>query len=187
MNLTTCSRKLFFPIAIFTSCAIIFTSCGGGEKNKEEIEAAKKPVVASFSRLLAEYERKIDALPNFYKTIKGDGTINGLDDATFQQSVTGFKSILASSPSAFVEADVEKVTKVNSDASDLASRIIASLESKPHLNESQSVRDLLGMHETVTNACAIAANEYNNAVATYNALEPKEKAISVKAQDSPPK
>lgn len=122
---------------------------------------ANEGVKTKFADLDAQYQRRMDLIPNVVETVKGS--------AKFEQStleaVVAARSAWATAKSA---GDIDgQVNAANSFDSAL-SRLLVTVEAYPDLKSTQAFRDLTVTLEGSENRIAVARRDYNGAVQTYN-------------------
>ncbi|HLC92118.1 MAG TPA: LemA family protein [archaeon] len=106
--------------------------------------------------LEAQYQRRVDLIPNVVNTVKG---VAGFEQETLTE-LTQLRSQWQTQP----EARIDTANQIES----ALSKLIIISENYPELQATQAYRDLIIELEGTENRVAFARTEYNNAVREYN-------------------
>ncbi|MEM5801632.1 MAG: LemA family protein [Candidatus Aenigmatarchaeota archaeon] len=137
---------IFLVISVWSTYNIIVT---------REIEVEKK-----WADLQAQYQRRIDLIPNLVETTKGY--------AQFEQStlirITQLRTQWMSATS--VDEKISTGTQLDSEIS----KLLLVFENYPELKSIETVNSLMIQLEGTENRIAVARRDYNDAVRDYNLM-----------------
>jgi LemA protein len=114
-----------------------------------------------FADIEAQYQRRMDLIPNIVETVKGSA---GFEQSTLQQVVAA-RSAWAQAKSAGNVAG--QFAAANAFDSSL-SRLLVTIEAYPNIKSTQAFSDLTTALEGTENRIAVARRDYNEAVKNYN-------------------
>ncbi|HVZ56590.1 MAG TPA: LemA family protein [Chitinophagaceae bacterium] len=137
--------------------------CGGYNGLVKQDEVVKN----AWNNVQSQYQRRADLIPNLVNTVKGA--------ANFEQT-TLTKVIEARAKATSVTIDANNLTAENmqkfqqaqGELSGALSRLLAVAENYPDLKATQNFQDLQKQLEGTENRIAVARNDFNSAVNTYN-------------------
>lgn len=157
--------KLGLVVAAVLGALVLSCSVIGYNSIIDKDEA----VLASWSEVQNQYQRRADLVPNLVETVKGEakfesGTLQAVIEA--RASVAGIKvdASLLDDPERFRQYE-EAQARMSSSLS----RLLVVSESYPALRANQAFRDLSSQLEGTENRIAVARKRYIEAVAVYNA------------------
>ncbi|MBU5688015.1 MAG: LemA family protein [Candidatus Aenigmarchaeota archaeon] len=137
---------IFLVVSVWSTYNIIVT---------REIEVEKK-----WADLQAQYQRRIDLIPNLVETTKGY--------AQFEQStlirITQLRTQWMSATS--VDEKISTGTQLDSEIS----KLLLVFENYPELKSIETVNSLMIQLEGTENRIAVARRDYNDAVRDYNLM-----------------
>jgi Uncharacterized conserved protein len=149
------SKGLKTTLIIIAVIAVIFLPLVGSYNS---MVAQEQKVSAASSNIDTQLQRRSDLIPNLVQTVKGYAT----QERTIFTDVANARAKLAGA---------QNVTdKANADAelSGALSRLLVVVERYPDLKSNENFRDLQVALEGTENRIAIARQDYNNVVTSYN-------------------
>jgi LemA protein len=123
--------------------------------------SAKAFVDNQWAQVEAQYQRRIDLVPNLVATVKGSANF---EQETFKQ-VTEARSAWAQAKTV---ADRGQQIQAASSFDNAFSRLLVTVEAYPQLQTTQAFRDLMTQIEGTENRITNARKGYNDAVFAYN-------------------
>ena len=143
--------------------AFVLAGCG-----YNEIQTRDEAVKAAWSKVLSQYQRRADLVPNLVNTVKGEANFE-------QETLTRVVEARAKATSIQVtpelvndQAALQKFQQAQGELSSALSRLLVASENYPNLKTNQSFQDLRAQLEGTENRIAIARNEYIKSVQDYN-------------------
>ena len=143
--------------------AFVLAACG-----YNEIQTRDEAVKAAWSKVLSQYQRRADLVPNLVNTVKGEANFE-------QETLTRVVEARAKATSIQVtpelvndQAALQKFQQAQGELSSALSRLLVASENYPNLKTNQSFQDLRAQLEGTENRIAIARNEYIKSVQDYN-------------------
>lgn len=115
-------------------------------------------VKASESNIDTQLQRRSDLIPNLVETVKGYAS----QEKQIFTDIANARSKLAGAQ------NIQDRANADSDLSSALSRLLVVVERYPDLKSSQNFKDLSVALEGTENRIAIARQDYNKAVDTYN-------------------
>lgn len=109
--------------------------------------------------LQAQYQRRIDLIPNLVETVRDYGQIE-------QATLTKITQLRTQ----WLSASDDEKTYINKQLDFEISRLILIFENYPELKTINAVNKLMIQLEGTENRIAVARRDYNNAVKEYNML-----------------
>ncbi|MGP1460428.1 MAG: LemA family protein [Bacteroides sp.] len=113
------------------------------------------------------YQRRADLIPSLVSTIKGSssfeqGTLTGVIEARAKATSVNIDA------SQLTEQNIQAFQAAQGQLSSALSRLLVTIERYPDLKTTQQFQDMLASLEGTENRIALARNEYNESVQTYN-------------------
>lgn len=146
------------------SSTLIFSGCG-----YNTLQAKDEAVIASWSEVQNQYQRRTDLVPNLVNVVKGyakhEQTV--LTEVTeARANVAGIKvdKEVLEDPELF-----QKYQQAQAQMSGALSRLLAVSENYPDLKANEQFRDLQVQLEGTENRIAVARNRYITTVQDFNA------------------
>jgi LemA protein len=143
--------------------AFVLAGCG-----YNEIQTRDEAVKAAWSKVLSQYQRRADLVPNLVNTVKGEANFE-------QETLTRVVEARAKATSIQVtpelvndQAALQKFQQAQGELSSALTRLLVASENYPNLKTNQSFQDLRAQLEGTENRIAIARNEYIKSVQDYN-------------------
>lgn len=120
--------------------------------------SARENVTTQWAQVEAQYQRRMDLIPNLVSTVKGAArfeqeTLLGVTEARTKWMQGGSRR--------------ERIAAADQFESALA-RLLVTVEAYPQLQAVAAFRDLMAQLEGTENRIAVARRDYNEAVRTYN-------------------
>lgn len=143
--------------------AFVLAGCG-----YNEIQTRDEAVKAAWSKVLSQYQRRADLVPNLVNTVKGEANFE-------QETLTRVVEARAKATSIQVtpelvndQAALQKFQQAQGELSSALTRLLVASENYPNLKTNQSFQDLRAQLEGTENRIAIARNDYIKSVQDYN-------------------
>jgi LemA protein len=153
------------PLLIIVGILVLFVFWGCGQYNNlvTEDENVKK----SWNYVQSQYQRRADLIPNLVNTVKGEanferGTLNDVINARARATS------MQVSPENLTPENIERFQQAQSQLSGALSRLLVTVEQYPNLRANDAFRNLQTQLEGTENRIAVARNDFNDAVQTYN-------------------
>lgn len=153
--MSTTSKILIGVAAVVLMCGLWI----GGSYNG--LVSSRAGVKAAFANLEAQYQRRMDLIPNVIETVKGSAKF----EQSTLQAVVEARSAWAQAKSTGNTAS-ELTAAQNFDSS--LARLLVTVEAYPDLKSTQSFRDLITELEGSENRISVARRDYNISVQTYD-------------------
>lgn len=115
-------------------------------------------VINSQANIDTQLQRRSDLIPNLVNTVKGYAS----QEKDIFTDIANARSKLAGA------TNVNEQANADSDLSNALSRLLVVVERYPDLKSNQNFKDLTVQLEGTENRIAIARQDYNKAVTTYN-------------------
>ena len=157
--------KLGLVVAAVLGALVLSCSVIGYNSIIDKDEA----VLASWSEVQNQYQRRADLVPNLVETVKGEAKF---ESDTLQAVVEARASVAGIKVDASLLDDPERFRQyeeAQARMSSSLSRLLVVSESYPMLRANQAFRDLSSQLEGTENRIAVARKRYIEAVAGYNA------------------
>lgn len=150
-------------IATTLASTLLFSGCG-----YNTLQAKDEGVIASWSEVQNQYQRRTDLVPNLVNVVKGyakheQAVLTEVTQA--RANVAGLKvdKEVLEDPELF-----QKFQQAQSQMSGALSRLLAVSENYPDLKANEQFRDLQIQLEGTENRIAVARNRYITTVQDYN-------------------
>ena len=163
--------KALFAVAAGLGLALLgFFGCAYSTRNR--IIDLDEQAKAKWAHIETNLQRRLDLVPNLVSTVQGAGKYEGetlVKITEKRNQLLALAQELKSAPRDPSNAD--KVDRLNADlfAAMRAFTGIAA-EAYPQLKATEAYRDLMTQLEGTENRIAVARKDYNEAVASYNAM-----------------
>ena len=150
-------------LGLAAATAFVLAGCG-----YNEIQTRDEAVKAAWSKVLSQYQRRADLVPNLVNTVKGEANFE-------QETLTRVVEARAKATSIQVtpelvndQAALQKFEQAQGELSSALTRLLVASENYPNLKTNQSFQDLRAQLEGTENRIAIARNDYIKSVQDYN-------------------
>ena len=150
-------------LATVLASTLLFTGCG-----YNTLQVKDEAVIASWSEVQNQYQRRADLVPNLVNVVKGyakheEQVLTEVTQA--RANVAGLKvdREVLEDPALF-----EKYQQAQAQMTSALSRLIAVSENYPDLKANEQFRDLQVQLEGTENRIAVARNRYITAVQDFN-------------------
>lgn len=143
--------------ALGLGLALLSAGCG-----YNSIQSMDERINQGKSQIETQLQRRADLIPNLVETVKG----------VAKQETTVFTNIAearARLGGAVQSGDIRQMAEANQQLNAGLGRLLAIVENYPQLRSSESFRALQDQLEGTENRIAVARQDYNGAVGTYNA------------------
>ncbi|OTG96341.1 LemA family protein [Acinetobacter sp. ANC 3832] len=150
-------------VAITLASTLTFSGCG-----YNTLQAKDEAVIASWSEVQNQYQRRADLVPNLVNVVKGYATHEEkvLTEVTEARSnVAGLKvdKEVLENPELF-----KKYQEAQSQMTSALSRLLSVTENYPDLKANEQFKDLQVQLEGTENRIGVARNRYITTVQDYN-------------------
>lgn len=149
------NKTLKTIIIIIALLAIIIIPIAGSYNGLVSLD---QKVKASESNIDTQLQRRSDLIPNLVETVKGYAS----QEKQIFTDIANARSKLAGAQ------NIQDRANADNDLSSALSRLLVVVERYPDLKSNQNFRDLSVALEGTENRIAIARQDYNKAVDTYN-------------------
>jgi LemA protein len=151
------------PILTMMMTILILPGCG-----YNTIQTNDENVLAAWSEVLNQYQRRADLVPNLVNTVKGYAAHERevLEAVTNARSRVG--SIQATPELLNDEQAFARFQSAQGELTSALSRLLVVAENYPELKADTSFRDLQAQIEGTENRVAVARNRYIEAVKQFN-------------------
>ncbi|MEI6948845.1 LemA family protein [Paraflavisolibacter sp. H34] len=156
-------RSLTTIIVIGIIVIFLFWGCGSYNNMVKEDEAVKK----SWNYVQSQYQRRADLIPNLVNTVKGEanferGTLESVINARARATS------IQVNPEDLTPEKLREFQAAQSQLSQALGRLLVVSEQYPTLRANEAFRNLQAQLEGTENRIAVARNDFNDAVQTYN-------------------
>jgi LemA protein len=156
-------RSLPLLIILGILVLLLFWGCGQYNGLVQQDEVVKK----SWNDVQSQYQRRADLIPNLVNTVKGEanferGTLNDVISARARATS------MQVSPENLTPENIEKFQQAQGQLSGALSRLLVTVEQYPNLRANDAFRNLQTQLEGTENRIAVARNDFNGTVQTYN-------------------
>lgn len=150
-------------IFILTLCTTLFTGCG-----YNTLQAMDEKVIAAWSEVQNQYQRRYDLIPNLVETVKGfarqeETVLREVTEARSRVGQIQISKELINDPKAFTQFQ-----EAQGQLSGALSRLLLVVERYPELKSNQNFLTLQAQLEGTENRIAVARRDYIQAVQEYN-------------------
>lgn len=152
-------RKLFLALL----ATLTLSGCG-----YNEFQRLDEAVIAAWSEVVNNYQRRADLIPNLVATVKGaadfeKGTLEAVVNARASVGQLKVTPEILNDPAAFANFE-----KAQASLSSALSRLLAVAEAYPQLKATEAFRDLMSQLEGAENRITVARGRYIKTVEAYN-------------------
>jgi LemA protein len=156
-------RSLPLLIVLGIVVILLFMGCGQYNSLVQQDETVKKV----WNNVQSQYQRRADLIPNLVNTVKGEanferGTLNDVINARARATSMNV------SPENLTPENIQKFQEAQGQLSGALSRLLVTVEQYPNLRANDAFRNLQTQLEGTENRIAVARNDFNAAVQTYN-------------------
>ena len=145
--------KIYLPIIIIVIIIAVFLV---GSYNN--LTTLRQGVNAEESNIDTQLQRRSDLIPNLVNTVKGYAT----QEKDIFTEIADARAKLAGA------TNISDQAAADTELSNALSRLLVVVENYPDLKSNQNFLDLSVQLEGTENRIAVARQDYNNAVTTYN-------------------
>ena len=150
-------------IFVLTLCTTLFTGCG-----YNTLQAMDEKVIAAWSEVQNQYQRRYDLIPNLVETVKGfarqeETVLREVTEARSRVGQIQISKELINDPKAFAQFQ-----EAQGQLSGALSRLLLVVERYPELKSNQNFLTLQAQLEGTENRIAVARRDYIQAVQEYN-------------------
>lgn len=147
-------RRAFIPLLLG---ALLASGCG-----YNTIQSLDEQVSQAEGQIKVQLQRRSDLIPNLVETVKGFAR----QETTIFTEIAEARSKLNG---AIQSGDVQQMADANQALNAPLGRLLAIAEAYPDLKSNQNFLQLQDQLEGTENRIAVARQDYNKAVETYNA------------------
>lgn len=156
-------RSLPLLIILGLLVILLFWGCGSYNGLVQQDESVKK----SWNYVQSQYQRRTDLIPNLVNTVKGEanferGTLTDVINARARATS------MQVSPDNLTPENIQKFQQAQTQLSGALSRLLVTVEQYPTLRANDAFRNLQTQLEGTENRIAVARNDFNDQVQTYN-------------------
>lgn len=142
---------------------LLFWGCSQQRVLVQQDENVKK----SWNYVQSQYQRRADLIPNLVRTVQGEanferGTLNDVINARARATS------MQISPENLTPENIQRFQEAQNQLSGALSRLLVTVEQYPNLRANDAFRNLQAQLEGTENRIAVARNDFNDAVQTYN-------------------
>jgi LemA protein len=154
-------RRIAGLLAVLVT--VLLSGCGYNDLQRQD-----ETIMASWSEVLNQYQRRADLVPNLVNTVKGyaqqeQQVLTEVTNARAQVGAIRATPELINDPVAF-----QKFIQAQNQLQSALSRLIAVSENYPQLKSDALFRDLQSQLEGTENRIAVARNRYIKSVQEFN-------------------
>lgn len=124
-------------------------------------------VQEKWSQVQTQYQRRSDLIPNLVRTVQGAANFEKGTLVAVQEARSKATSINLTADQLTPE-NIQKFQAAQDQLSGSLSRLLAVAENYPQLKATQNFSELQAQLEGTENRIAVARNDFNGAVKTYN-------------------
>jgi len=157
-------KGLIVLIAVIAFILIIFMWVKG---TYNSLVTEDEGVTASWHKVEAEYQRRMDLIPNLVSTVQGYANFekSTLTDVINARANATKVTIDADHPDA---ASLQQLQQAQAQVGSSLSRLLVTVEQYPNLKANQSFLDLQAQLEGTENRITVARNRFNDAAQTFD-------------------
>lgn len=153
------------PLLIILGILVLFLFWGCGQYNS--LVTTDETVKKSWNNVQTQYQRRADLIPNLVSTVQGEanferGTLNDVINARARATS------MQVSPENLTQENIDKFQAAQGQLSGALSRLLVTVEQYPNLRANDAFRNLQTQLEGTENRIAVARNDFNETVQTYN-------------------
>ena len=150
-------RRRTVPRVVLPLALVLLAGCG-----YNQIQTLDERINAAESQIKVQLQRRADLIPNLVETVK----------AYAKQEQTIFIALAearAKLAGAVQSGNLEEMARANGELTAGLGRLLAIVENYPQLKSNENFRALQDQLEGTENRIAVARQDYNETVNTYNA------------------
>ncbi len=156
-------RNTLLLVVLGILVLLVFMGCGQYNTLVQQDENVKKV----WNNVQSQYQRRADLIPNLVNTVKGEanferGTLNDVINARAKATS------MQINPDNLTPENIERFQAAQGELSGALSRLLVTVERYPTLRANDAFRNLQTQLEGTENRIAVARNDFNAAVQTYN-------------------
>ena len=156
-------RNTLLLVVLGILVLLVFMGCGQYNTLVQQDENVKKV----WNNVQSQYQRRADLIPNLVNTVKGEanferGTLNDVINARARATS------MQINPDNLTPENIERFQAAQGELSGALSRLLVTVERYPTLRANDAFRNLQTQLEGTENRIAVARNDFNAAVQTYN-------------------
>jgi LemA protein len=157
--------KRFFALIAAALTVLMLTGCGYNDFQRLDEDSK-----ASWSKVLNQYKRRADLIPNIISTVKGEAgfeqdTLIKLAEARAKATSMTVTPETLNNPEAF-----KKFQDAQNQLGGALSRLLVAAENYPNLKANQGFKDLRVELEGTENRITVARDNYIKTIQEYNVL-----------------
>src|SRR6476660_131001 len=150
-------------IVLILVVVLVFAGCGSYNNLVGQDETVKN----AWNKVQSDYQRRADLIPNLVNTVKGEanferGTLNDVINARARATS------MQINPDNLTDENIQKFQQAQTQLSGSLSRLLVTVEQYPNLRANDAFRNLQTQLEGTENRIAVARNDFNDQVQTYN-------------------
>jgi LemA protein len=158
-------RRWLFTVVAALALPLTLTGCG-----YNDFQRLDEQTKAAWSKVLNQYQRRADLVPNIVATVKGEAafeqdTLTKVIEARAKATSIQVTPETLNNPEAF-----KKFQTAQGELGSALSRLMVVSEQYPNLKANQGFSDLRVQLEGTENRVTVARNEYIQSVESYNVL-----------------
>ncbi len=158
------NRKWLVPGIIIGVLVLLAAVVVGGYNG---LVGQRENVNNKFSNLESQYQRRADLVPNLVSTVKGAANFEQ-DTLTQVTEARAKATSISIDPSNATPEQLAQYQQSQGELSQALGRLLAVTENYPELKAVAAFQDLQVQLEGTENRIAVARQDYNGAVTTYN-------------------
>ena len=156
-------RNTLLLVVLGVLVLLVFMGCGQYNSLVQQDENVKKV----WNNVQSQYQRRADLIPNLVRTVQGEanferGTLNDVINARAKATS------MQINPDNLTPENIERFQAAQGELSGALSRLLVTVERYPTLRANDAFRNLQTQLEGTENRIAVARNDFNAAVQTYN-------------------
>ncbi len=139
-----------------------------GIKVYNTLVSMNEAVTSQWGNVEAQYQRRMDLIPNFVNTVKGAANF---EQQTLNQVIEARSkaSSVTIDPSNLSEEAIARFQEAQGEVSSALNRLMVVVERYPDIKATQNFRDLQVELEGTENRIAVERRKFNEVVQAYNA------------------
>ena len=156
-------RNTLLLVVLGVLVLLVFMGCGQYNSLVQQDENVKKV----WNNVQSQYQRRADLIPNLVRTVQGEanferGTLNDVINARAKATS------MQINPDNLTPENIERFQAAQGELSGALSRLLVTVERYPTLRANDAFRNLQTQLEGTENRIAVARNDFNAAVQSYN-------------------
>ena len=157
------TRNIGLFVVLGILLILVMWGCGGYNSLVKQDEDVKN----KWNNVQSQYQRRADLIPNLVNTVKGEANF---EQTTLQNVIEArAKAIqMRIDPSELTPEKLQQFQQAQGQLSQALGRLLVLTENYPNLRANDAFRNLQTQLEGTENRIAVARNDFNAAVNTYN-------------------